>query len=139
VVDDGQIMVLGGLLKDEYADGEDRVPGLASIPLIGNLFRSESRKRIKTNLLVFLRPVVMRTQADASALTLDRYEAIRALQQGSQPRPSSVMDINESPVLPEAGRTVPSSPARAAEPTRPGTAPIPASEVEGSLPTPPQR
>jgi general secretion pathway protein D len=104
VVDDGQIMVLGGLLKDEYADGEDRVPGLASIPLIGNLFRAENRKRIKTNLLVFLRPVVMRTQADANALTLDRYEAIRAQQQGSQPRPSSVLDINESPVLPQVQR-----------------------------------
>ncbi len=104
VVDDGQIMVLGGLLKDEYADGEDRVPGLASIPLIGNLFRAENRKRVKTNLLVFLRPVVMRTQADANALTLDRYEAIRAQQQGSQPRPSSVLDINESPVLPQVQR-----------------------------------
>lgn len=100
VVDDGQIMVLGGLLKDEYSDGEDRVPGLASIPLLGHLFRSENRKRVKTNLLVFLRPVVMRTQADADALTLDRYEAIRAQQQARQPRPSSVLGINESPLLP---------------------------------------
>ncbi|BDI04386.1 type II secretion system secretin GspD [Sphaerotilus microaerophilus] len=125
VVDDGQIMVLGGLLKDEYADGEDRVPGLASIPLIGNLFRAENRKRVKTNLLVFLRPVVMRTQADANALTLDRYEAIRAQQQGSQPRPSSVLDINESPVLPQVQRPAAPTPATPAAPAAPAPAPAP--------------
>ncbi|WP_310463324.1 type II secretion system secretin GspD [Sphaerotilus sp.] len=104
VVDDGQIMVLGGLLKDEYADGEDRVPGLASIPLLGNLFKAQNRKRIKTNLLVFLRPVVMRTQEDANALTFDRYELIRARQQDGQPKPSAVLGINEAPVLPELRR-----------------------------------
>ncbi|MEY8877495.1 MAG: type II secretion system secretin GspD [Leptothrix sp. (in: b-proteobacteria)] len=104
VVDDGQIMVLGGLLKDEYSDGEDRVPGLASIPLIGNLFRSQNRKRVKTNLLVFLRPVVMRTQVQADALTLDRYDAIRSQQLNAQPKPSSVLGINESPLLPDARR-----------------------------------
>jgi general secretion pathway protein D len=114
VVDDGQIMVLGGLLKDEYADGEDRVPGLASIPLLGNLFKAQNRKRIKTNLLVFLRPVVMRTQEDANALTFDRYELIRARQQDGQPKPSSVLGINESPVLPElrrGERAAPTAPA----------------------------
>ncbi len=104
VVDDGQIMVLGGLLKDDYASGEDRVPGLASIPLFGNLFRAENRTRKKSNLLVFLRPVVMRSQQDADALTLDRYEAIRAQQTGGQPRASSVLGINESAVLPEIKR-----------------------------------
>ena len=117
VVDDGQIMVLGGLLKDEYADGEDRVPGLASIPLVGNLFKAQNRKRIKTNLLVFLRPVVMRTQDDANALTLDRYDMIRARQQDGQPKPSSVLGINESPVLPEqrrGERATPSSPSLSA-------------------------
>jgi len=111
VVDDGQIMVLGGLLKDEYADGEDRVPGLASLPLVGNLFKAQNRKRIKTNLLVFLRPVVMRTQDDANALTLDRYDMIRARQQDGQPKPSSVLGINESPVLPEVRRGERATPA----------------------------
>ena len=101
VVDDGSIMVLGGLLKDDYGSGEDRVPGLSNIPLIGGLFRSENRKRTKSNLLVFLRPVVMRSQQDANALTLDRYDAIRAQQMNEQPKPSTVLGINESPVLPE--------------------------------------
>jgi general secretion pathway protein D len=112
VVDDGQIMVLGGLLKDEYTDGDSRVPGLASLPLVGNLFKAESRKRIKTNLLVFLRPVVMRTQEDANALTLDRYEAIRARQQTSQPTPSAVLgNINDAPVLPSLRPVGPPAPA----------------------------
>jgi general secretion pathway protein D len=116
VVDDGQIMVLGGLLKDDFGSGEDRVPGLADLPLIGGLFRSENRKRTKSNLLVFLRPVVMRSQQDATSLTLDRYDAIRAQQQATQPKPSAVLGINESAVLPErrgqppAGRA-PSGPA----------------------------
>ncbi|MEY4749322.1 MAG: hypothetical protein RIQ60_1536 [Pseudomonadota bacterium] len=122
VVDDGQIMVLGGLLQDAYNDGEDRVPGLASIPLIGNLFRSEARTKKKTNLLVFLRPVVMRTQQQADALTADRYDAIRAQMQTAQPRPSPVLPVSDSPVLPERGPlrlpppadtpTTPAAPAR---------------------------
>ncbi len=107
VADDGQIIVLGGLLKDEYTDGDDRVPGLASIPLLGNLFKSENRKRVKTNLLVFLRPVVMRDQQAADQLTLDRYESIRALQQNTQPKPSLVLPDTGAPVLPPAPGTVP--------------------------------
>jgi general secretion pathway protein D len=108
VVDDGQIIVLGGLLKDEYTDGEDRVPGLASLPVVGNLFRSESRKRVKSNLMVFLRPVVVRDQATADSLTLDRYQSIRSLQQNSQPHESSILQINQSPILPPV--TIPERP-----------------------------
>jgi general secretion pathway protein D len=111
VVDDGQIMVLGGLLKDDFGENEDQVPGLASLPLIGGLFKSESRKRTKSNLLVFLRPVVMRTQEDANALTLDRYDAIRAQQINGQPRPAAVGRVNESVVIPELRR--PGAPAGA--------------------------
>ena len=105
VVDDGQIIVLGGLLKDEYADGEDGVPGLSSMPLIGNLFKSAKRSRIKTNLMVFLRPVVMRNQASADQLTLDRYESIRALQQVRQPAPSPILPDTGAPVLPAGAAT----------------------------------
>ncbi len=105
VVDDGQILVLGGLLKDEYTDGEDRVPGLAAIPFVGNLFKSENRKRVKTNLMVFLRPVVMRNQQSADQLTLDRYETIRALQQVSQPKPSAILPDTGTPLLPAGPAT----------------------------------
>jgi general secretion pathway protein D len=124
VVDNGQILVLGGLLTDNYADGEDRVPGLSRIPFVGNLFRSANRSRTKSNLLVFLRPFVMRDQADATQVTLDRYEAIRALQQGNQPRPSSVMEINGSAILPALRPNDPSVPPLANEPA--ASAPTPA-------------
>ncbi|MGM9483656.1 type II secretion system secretin GspD [Roseateles sp. NT4] len=101
VVDDGDIIVLGGLLKDEYTDGDDGVPGLSKIPLIGNLFSSKNRKRVKTNLMVFLRPVVMRNAEGANQLTLDRYESIRGVQQNSQPQKSLVLPDTGAPVLPE--------------------------------------
>ena len=100
LVDDGAIVVLGGLLQDEYAGNQDKVPGLGDVPVLGNLFRSESRSRRKTNLMVFLRPVVMRDSRETSTLALDRYDLMRAAQREVQPANSSVLPINESPVLP---------------------------------------
>src|ERR1043166_1753881 len=76
VVDDGSILVLGGLIEDTYNDTRSKVPLLGDIPLVGGLFRSESRSRKKTNLMVFLRPVVMRTQEASDKLSMDRYDLI---------------------------------------------------------------
>jgi len=71
--------------------------------VLGNLFSSKSRKRVKTNLMVFLRPVVLRTAEGANQLTLDRYESIRAVQQGRQPEKNVLLpDTDGAPVLPEA-------------------------------------
>ncbi len=101
LVEDGSIIVLGGLLEDSYSQAEDKVPVMGDIPLLGALFRSENRSRKKTNLMVFLRPVVVRDAATSDALMLDRYESIRALQQVVQPTPSAVMNsISGAPVLP---------------------------------------
>jgi len=107
VVDDGDMIVLGGLLKDEYTDGDDGVPGLSKIPLLGNLFSSKSRKRVKTNLMVFLRPVVLRSADGANQLSLDRYESIRAVQQNSQPQKHLLLPDTGSPVLPEPKTSAP--------------------------------
>jgi general secretion pathway protein D len=98
VVDDGQIMVLGGLLKDEYTGGQSKVPLLGDLPVLGALFRSENRNRGKSNLMVFLRPVVLRDQSRADALTLDRYDAIRARQADVQPAPNVLFPIREAPI-----------------------------------------
>jgi general secretion pathway protein D len=76
------------------------VPLLGDIPVLGNLFKSESRTKRRTNLMVFLRPVVMRSAEDANTLSLDRYDFIRAQQRDAQPVPSFVLPINEAPVLP---------------------------------------
>jgi general secretion pathway protein D len=99
VVDDGQVLVLGGLMKDEYGGGESKVPLLGDLPVLGNLFKSQQRNRTKSNLMVFLRPVVMRNQDAANALTLDRYEFMRQRQINSTPQASAVMGINEVPVM----------------------------------------
>ena len=101
VVDDGNIIVIGGLLEDAYSSGEDKVPVFGDVPVLGNLFRSENRSRRKTNLMIFLRPTVVRDAATSDALMVDRYEAIRALQQSTQPAPSILLrPVSESPVLP---------------------------------------
>jgi general secretion pathway protein D len=100
LVDDGAIVVLGGLLQDEYSGNQDKVPGLGDIPFFGNLFKSESRSRKKTNLMVFLRPVVVRSPAASDALSQGRYDLMRNNQINAQPLPSSTMPINESAVLP---------------------------------------
>lgn len=100
LVEDGAVVVLGGLLQDEYAGNQEKVPGLADVPFFGNLFKSESRSRKKTNLMVFLRPVVVRDATATQALSNERYEQMRSTQQNAQPEPSSTMPVNEAPVLP---------------------------------------
>ncbi|NML44117.1 type II secretion system secretin GspD [Ramlibacter sp. G-1-2-2] len=100
LVEDGGIVVLGGLLQDQFAGSQEKVPGLSSVPVLGNLFRAETRSRKKTNLMVFLRPVVVRDAAQARALSLDRYDMMRAQQQGAQPVPSKLTPVEGAPVLP---------------------------------------
>ena len=100
IVDDGAILVLGGLIEDRFEDNKSKVPLLGDLPVIGNLFRSETRKKERTNLLVFLRPIVMRTPEDANKLSLDRYDIIRAQQKDAQPSKHLLLPVGESPVLP---------------------------------------
>ncbi len=103
LVNDGSIIVLGGLLTDEVANNQEKVPGLGDLPWIGNLFKSESRSRKKTNLMLFLRPVVMRDAAATDALSQSRYDQMRALQIGTQPpadKTAPATPERDVPVLP---------------------------------------
>ena len=102
LVDDGAIVVLGGLLQDEYAGNQEKVPGLGDVPLFGNLFRTENRSRKKTNLMVFLRPVVVRDAAALEAFSNDRYEQMRSGQSALQPAPAALLPVEGAPVLPAA-------------------------------------
>lgn len=112
LVEDGSIVVLGGLLQDEYSGNEDKVPGLGDVPLLGNLFKSESRSRKKTNLMLFLRPVVVRDGAATEQLSLDRYEQMRSGQGQVQLPPSIVSPVNAGAQLPQATpKTTPPAPA----------------------------
>jgi len=115
VVEDGQIIVLGGLVQDSFVEEKSKVPLLGDIPGIGALFRSESRTKKRTNLMVFLRPVVMRDADSTAKLSLDRYDQIRARQEGAQPTPSVLVPINEAPVLPPLPNSTP-QPAQPAKP-----------------------
>ena len=101
LVDDGSIVVLGGLLQDEYTDSGSKVPGVSEIPFFGNLFKSDTRGRKKTNLMVFLRPVVVRDSASTERLSLDRYDQMRAGMKEAQPVPDAKLPVNGAATLPE--------------------------------------
>jgi general secretion pathway protein D len=100
VVDDGTLLILGGLIKENSGITQQKVPILGDLPYLGTLFRTESRSRTKTNLMVFLRPVVMRTQDAANRLTLDRYDYIRNEQSTVAVPPTWLMPVDVSQQLP---------------------------------------
>ena len=77
LVDDGQIIVLGGLIEDKYNDGSNGVPFLKDIPIIGALFRSDSKSRTKTNLLVFIRPYILRDKDQTADITTNRLNLVQ--------------------------------------------------------------
>lgn len=111
LVDDGAVVVLGGLLQDQYSGNEQKVPGLGDVPALGNLFRTETRARSKTNLMVFLRPVIVRDASATDALSFDRYNLMRAKQQTAQPAPSAVVGgVDTAPIAPELAKPVPPNP-----------------------------
>ena len=100
VVNDGAIVVLGGLLQDTYSGNQDKVPVLGNIPVLGNLFKAERRTRSKTNLMVFLRPVVIRDGASSDTLSLDRYESMRAVQKDPQLPNNALVPVDGTLVMP---------------------------------------
>ncbi|WP_339507827.1 type II secretion system secretin GspD [Pseudomonas sp. RL_35y_Pfl2_P42] len=109
LLDDGQIMVLGGLLQDGYSQSNDAVPWLSTIPGIGALFRNERRAISKTNLMVFLRPYIIRDSEAGRSITLNRYDFMRRAQGGLQPERSWAMPDMQAPQLPTAAQGVPVS------------------------------
>ncbi|MGI9150204.1 MAG: type II secretion system secretin GspD [Limnohabitans sp.] len=100
LVDDGSIIVLGGLLSDEYASASSQVPGLGDIPVLGWLYKSESRSRTKKNLMVFLRPVVVRDATSSDTLSNNRYQQMMGLQQAAQPSFNPLLSTGNPPSLP---------------------------------------
>jgi general secretion pathway protein D len=99
LVDDGQIIVLGGLISDEVDGSSGKVPLLGDIPYIGYLFRSDSRTHAKTNLMVFMRPVILRDAAAPTSLTGDRYEFMRDAQRNLQMPDHPLLAPMQGPVL----------------------------------------
>ena len=100
MVNDGKIIVLGGLIENKYASEANQIPWLGQLPYIGGLFRSLQRERKKTNLVVFLRPLVMRDEAAVDELSLDRYDYIRARQRELPRDVRQVLPESDTPQLP---------------------------------------
>ena len=116
LVEDGGIIVLGGLLSDNFNDERNQVPGLGEVPVLGALFRNENRSRNKTNLMVFLRPVVLRDAEGTQAFSTGRYQEMIGLQQQAQPRPNPLLEsVQGAPVMaplpPAPAPAAPSAPA----------------------------
>ncbi|HEY0665519.1 MAG TPA: type II secretion system secretin GspD [Gallionella sp.] len=101
LVDDGQIIVLGGLIDDQETENVSKVPLLGDIPIIGNLFKYQNRKRVKTNLMVFLRPTVIRSTMQSTNLASDRYNFIRNSEIEVQPKFKLTLPNTGAPLLPE--------------------------------------
>lgn len=99
LADNGEIIVLGGLMQDNYQVSNSKVPLLGDIPWIGQLFRSEQKNRNKTNLMVFLRPVIINDRSIAQAVTSNRYDYIQGVQ-GAYKSDNNLIKDNDDPVVP---------------------------------------
>jgi len=126
MVDDGAIIALGGLVEDSFNSGEEKVPLLGDIPVAGSLFRYDSRKRTKTNLVVFLRPVILRDKESYGEITNARYDYVIGQQRGVAAPGALLRKENLPPELPPAGTPAPAVP----------FAPMPASEADIRSPEP---
>ena len=134
LIEDGGIIVLGGLMQDTVTESEDRVPVLGAIPLLGNLFKSRSGSRQKSNLLVFLRPKILRDQAATEAVSAAKYNEIREEERSLHKGKITLLPGEKQPSMPpmpqQAGRASERhehrssrrrrSPCRRAQPVRPG-------------------
>lgn len=123
-VDDGEILALGGLLDDNERKTIERIPLLSDIPGIGELFKSRSKSRTKTNLMVFIRPTILRSKEDAQKLTQQRYGYIRGMQLQRNPDVEPTIDelvrdyMGATPpaAVPQPGDAVVQPPAEVIEP-----------------------
>jgi len=99
-VDDGQIVALGGLISDDIEDTVSKVPLLGDIPVLGNLFRSKTKRAIKTNLMVFLKPHIIRSPEDLAKFSKSKYDDVRRDGQfAAQQNPSFIIPDSAAPVL----------------------------------------
>jgi general secretion pathway protein D len=165
LIEDGGIIVLGGLMQDTVTESEDRVPVLGAIPLLGNLFKSRSGSRQKSNLLVFLRPKILRDQAATEAVSAQKYNEIREEERTLHKGKITLLPGEKQPSIPlipnnqvqfqkgtntivapapqpvPGGQPVPASPvAPATQPAPPASQPAPATQpATVPQPAPPPR
>jgi general secretion pathway protein D len=136
IVDDGNFVVLSGLIEDRSSDSQSKVPLLGDLPLIGGLFRYDNRSRTKTNTMIFLRPYVIRDERASSTLAADRYEFMRAQMVDSQ-RPDTLLFRGYQIDLPPPANVPPpaAAPAPPSAPPAPTSAPAPESAAPPGVST----
>jgi len=110
LIDDDEVLVLGGLMRDEVADGENKVPILGSIPVLGNLFKSKNTTITKTNLMVFIHPRILHSSESFKAISNDKYNRIRGLQMEFDSQVERFWIPGSSPVLPELHESITTKP-----------------------------
>jgi general secretion pathway protein D len=119
-VNDGDMLVLGGLIDDQMRDSEQRVPGLGRIPGLGWLFRARKSERVKTNLMVFIRPTILRNSEDARFQSAGKYRYLQDLQRQMNEERGRMLRSDpapEMPPFPEAPATAPeAAPADGSQP-----------------------
>ncbi|WP_300758180.1 type II secretion system secretin GspD [Janthinobacterium sp.] len=125
LADDGQIIVLGGLIEDSTSDNAEKVRGLGDIPVLGNLFRYQTRSRTKTNLMIFLRPIIVRSKEQSGSLAADRYDYMRAAEEAAVPATGNLMlkDLG-TPVMPALQNGQPVGGGMITRPIPPAPAPL---------------
>lgn len=105
IMQDGEMIVLGGLIQDDASINEDKVPFLGDLPILGHLFRYETRKRIKTNLLIFLQLKLIRTVEDSRALAMKSYHYIQTEQGDLKAYNNIMFPEMEWPLIPQNDQT----------------------------------
>lgn len=110
MVENGHVIVLGGLIDDQLQETKQKVPLLGDVPLLGRLFRYDKTSKVKRDLMVFLRPVIVRDAATATNLTGGKYDTVRRLQMKMRHHGVSLLPNKEAPVLPPAPSPAPSPP-----------------------------
>jgi general secretion pathway protein D len=103
VVDNQQIVVLGGLIQDSQSDGTQKLPYAGDVPVVGSLFRYDNRSRTKTNLMIFLKPTIVRGTSDGHEITSERYDYLRGEQLKTTPDPRWFWKDPTAPELPPQG------------------------------------
>jgi general secretion pathway protein D len=101
IVEDGNMVVLGGLIDEDLQQTAQKVPGLGDLPIIGGLFRSQSTQKVKRNLMVFLHPVIIRDAATENIISSGKYSYLQARQLEQKAQGLPLMSDDAIPILPD--------------------------------------
>jgi general secretion pathway protein D len=140
LIEDGGVIVLGGLMSDTVTESEDRVPGLGAIPLLGNLFKSRSGSRQKKNLVVFIRPNILRDADATESVSEEKYDKLREDERTLNKGHITLLPGQKQPSMPAmppgAGRPPPPPEGTNAQGASPNGAPPAPQSTPQATPTP---